>query len=86
MHVVTVDSGTSVVLFYKKEEEIKNMGKYNERHKEYTSKYIADNYDTLKVRCKKGYKEEIKAAADQAGESVNTFIVEAVRRRIEEEK
>ena len=86
MHVVTVDSGTSVVLFYKKEEEIKNMGKYNERHKEYTSKYIADNYDTLKVRCKKGYKEEIKAAADQAGESVNTYIVEAVRRRIEEEK
>ena len=85
MHVVTVDSGTSVVLFYKKE-EIKNMGKYNERHKEYTSKYIADNYDTLKVRCKKGYKEEIKAAADQAGESVNAYIMEAVKKRMEEEQ
>lgn len=82
MHVVTVDSGISVVLFYKKE-EIKIMGKYNERHKEYTSKYIADNYDTMKVRCKKGYKEEIKAAADQAGESVNAYVMEAVRRRME---
>lgn len=34
----------------------------------------------------KGEKERIKQAAKQAGQSVNAYVVEAVRRRIEQEQ
>lgn len=42
------------------------------------SKYMKENYDEIKVRVDKGRKAQIKAHADQRGESVNGFINRAV--------
>lgn len=64
------------------------MGKYNEKSKKYTTDYVKEHYERILLRLKTDElsRDEIRSAADAAGESVNTFIVEAVRRRIEEEK
>ena len=64
------------------------MGKYSEKSKKYTTDYVKDHYERILLRLKTDElsRDEIRSAADAAGESVNTFIVEAVRRRIEEEK
>jgi len=64
------------------------MGKYSEKSKKYTTDYVKEHYERILLRLKTDElsRDEIRSAADAAGESVNTFIVEAVRRRIEEEK
>ena len=64
------------------------MGKYSEKSKKYTTDYVKEHYERILLRMKTDElsRYEIRSAADAAGESVNTFIVEAVRRRIEEEK
>lgn len=64
------------------------MGKYSEKSKKYTTDYVKEHYERILLRLKTDElsRDEIRSAADAAGESVNTFIVEAVRIRIEEEK
>ena len=64
------------------------MGKYSEKSKKYTTDYVKEHYERILLRLKTDElsRDEIRSAADEAGESVNTFIVEAVRRRMEEEK
>ena len=64
------------------------MGKYSEKSKKYTTDYVKEHYERILLRLKTDElsRDEIRSAADSAGESVNTFIVEAVRIRIEEEK
>ena len=47
------------------------------------AKYMKNNYDEIKVRVEKGKREIIKAAAEQAGESLNGYIKKAVDRRME---
>ena len=47
------------------------------------AKYMAANYDEIKVRAPKGKKEEIKAHAESLGESVNAFINRAIDEAIE---
>ena len=47
-------------------------------------KYEKENYDKVLVRMPKGKREEIKAAADLAGVSLNAFIMEAIEKRIGE--
>ena len=61
------------------------MGKYNEKSKKYTTDYVKEHYERILLRLKTDElsRDEIRSAADAAGESVNTFIVEAVRRRME---
>lgn len=46
--------------------------RWNEKH-----------YDRIMVVVPKGEREEIRAAAESAGQSMNAFIVQAVRERIE---
>lgn len=46
-------------------------------------RYEAANYDKVLVRLRKGDREEIKAAADAAGESLNAYIVGAIRDRMD---
>ena len=48
-------------------------------------KYVKNNYDRLES-VPKGEKEEIQQAAKQAGQSVNAYVYEAVKRRIEQEQ
>lgn len=43
------------------------------------NKYVKANYDRINVTFQKGEKEDIKAIAAMHGESVNAFIVRAVR-------
>ena len=47
------------------------------------AKYMKNNYDEIKVRVEKGKREIIKAAAEQAGESLNGYIKKAVDQRME---
>lgn len=49
------------------------------------AKYMAENYDEIKVRVFKGRKDEIKAHAEKNGESVNAFINRAIDETIERE-
>ncbi|MBQ9347105.1 MAG: antitoxin [Oscillibacter sp.] len=50
------------------------------------NRWNAANYDRIGVMARKGEKEEIRAAAEKCGESVNAYILEAVRRRMAEEQ
>ena len=61
------------------------MGKYSEKSKKYTTDYVKEHYERILLRLKTDElsRDEIRSAADAEGESVNTFIVEAVRRRME---
>lgn len=40
------------------------MSKYNKKSKEYTLKYVKENYDEIKLRLPKGSKEDIKKHID----------------------
>ena len=58
------------------------MGKTSDAVK---NKYAAKVYDRLQIIVKKGKKAEIQAAAEKQGESLNAYVTEAVRRRMESE-
>lgn len=49
------------------------------------NKYVKNNYDRINVTFPKGEKETIKAHAEARGESVNAFIIRAVREALERE-
>ena len=42
------------------------------------AKYMAENYDEIKVRVPKGKKDKIKAHVEKNGESLNGFVNRAV--------
>lgn len=44
-----------------------------------TQKYIKNNYDRLELRIQKGERDLIKAHAEKMGESLNQFLVRAVK-------
>lgn len=46
------------------------------------AKYMKENYDEFKVRLPKGYKEYITQLAAAQGQSVNSFIKDAIESRI----
>ena len=47
------------------------------------NKYISKAYDRINLLVPKGDKDEIKAAADAAGQSANAYILDAVRERMQ---
>ena len=49
---------------------------------EVKNRYAAKAYDRIILQVKKGHKDEIKAAADTAGESLNGYITRAVEQRM----
>ena len=49
-------------------------------------KYVKNNYDRLELSVPKGEKEVIQQAAKQAGQSVDAYVYEAVKRRMEQEQ
>lgn len=49
-------------------------------------KYVKNNYDRLELSVPKGEKEEIQQAAKRAGQSVNAYVYETVKRRMEQEQ
>lgn len=46
-------------------------------------KYNEKTYDRIELKVLKGEKDKIKAAAEQAGESVNAFINTAIHERMQ---
>lgn len=56
------------------------MGKPSTRAQ---NKYISKAYDRINLTVQKGRKEEIKAHAEQRGESVNGFINRAIDQTME---
>jgi uncharacterized protein (DUF1778 family) len=59
-------------------------------HKEANARWNKENmnklYDRIQVLAPKGEKDTIQAAAQQAGQSISAYILEAVRRRMEQEQ
>lgn len=60
--------------------------KYTEARKEGNRKWDAANLDRVSIAMARGKKDEIKAAAAAAGESMNQYIVTAIDQRIERDK
>ena len=58
---------------------------YSQAQNKATQKYIKNNYDSVLIRMPKGKKEQIKAFAENKGESLNGFINRAVDETIERE-
>ena len=56
------------------------------RKAEWQNKYIAKAYDRINLTVPKGKKETISKAAQQAGQSVNAYINQAIDERIERDK
>lgn len=60
--------------------------KYTEAQKKSAKKWDAANLDRVSIAMAKGKKDEIKAAASAAGESMNQYIITAIDQRIERDK
>lgn len=56
---------------------------YSEKKKEYNIKYTKDNLKRIPLDVQKTKYEEIKAAADLVGESVNGYIKKAIDSRLD---
>lgn len=48
-------------------------------------KYVKNNYDRIELTVPKGQKDIIKAAAESVGESLNTYVRNAIDRRMEQD-
>lgn len=60
--------------------------KYTQARKEGNRKWDAANLDRVSIAVQKGKKDEIKAAASTAGESMNQYIIKAIEQRMGIEK
>ena len=63
------------------------MGKYSEKSKKYTTDYVKEHYERILLRLKTDElsRDEIRSAADAAGESVNSYTIGALKMRMEKE-
>lgn len=52
----------------------------------YVNEFAREKYDRIAVNVPKGERDRIKAAADAAGESLTSYIVNAVRARMAAEE
>ena len=57
--------------------------KYTEAQKQSAKKWDAANLDRISIALPKGRKDDIRAAAVAAGESMNQYIINAVDQRME---
>ena len=62
------------------------MTGYSEARNKATQKYVKNNCDRLYITIAKGKKEELKAAAEAAGESLTAYLMHAAEMRIAQEK
>lgn len=57
----------------------------SEAQRRAVAKYNKANYDEIKIRVRKGYKDDWKAAAEKSGKSLAQLIVDAVTEYIKNE-
>ena len=62
------------------------MAKISAAQQRAVHKYVKNNYDRLELSVPKGEKELIQQAAKLAGQSVNAYVYEAVKHRMEQEQ
>ena len=60
-----------------------NVGDFNKI--EYNKEYNKQQYDTVNLRIPKGLRQTWKDAAENAGQSLNAYVMEAVETRMESE-
>lgn len=58
---------------------------FTDAKKKANSKYLKNTVETIAFRVPKGEKEKLKGVAERAGLSLNAFISEAVKEKIEKE-
>lgn len=52
-------------------------------HTRAVARYNAKTYDQVKINVHKGWREKVKQAADDVGESMTNYIVKATEKRME---
>ena len=57
---------------------------YSEAKKKATIKYQKKTYDRIELKVMKGEKEKIKSRAAELGISVNTYMIELIKKDLEE--
>lgn len=62
------------------------MAKISAAQQRAVHKYVKNNYDRLELSVPKGEKELIQQAAKRAKQSVNAYIYEAVKHRMDHEQ
>ena len=73
-----------IYALYKKRGVAMYKGQTDARRKA-SSKYLKDTVETIAFRVPRGEKEKLKDVAERAGLSLNAFISEAVKEKIEKE-
>lgn len=62
------------------------MAKISAAQQRAVHKYVKNNYDRLELSVPKGEKELIQQAAKRAKQSVNAYVYEAVKHRMNQEQ
>lgn len=61
------------------------MRKYTDAKKEGNRRWDANNLDRISIAIPKGQKDLIKEAANQAGQSLNAYVAQAIEERMARE-
>lgn len=55
-----------------------NKRGYTQAQNKATQRYIAKNYDDIKIRVPKGKRDEYKQLAESSGKSLNQYIIDLI--------
>lgn len=58
-------------------------GKYSEQQKIATDKYVAENFDRIQIKVRKGKKDKISLLAERNGMSMSAFIISLIEAEAE---
>lgn len=60
--------------------------RYTEAQAKAAKKYLKESVEDIRIRVPKGQKDVIKAAAEAVGESLNTYVRNAIDQRMKQDK
>ena len=67
------------------EEKKSTYSGQTEARRKANAKYLKESVEDIRIRVQKGQKDIIKAAAENAGESLNTYVRKSIDQRMERE-
>lgn len=67
------------------EEKKSTYSGQTEARRKANAKYLKESVEDIRIRVPKGQKDIIKAAAESVGESLNTYVRNAIDRRMEQD-
>ena len=67
------------------EEKKSTCSGQTEARRKANAKYLKESVEDIRIRVPKGQKDIIKAAAENAGESLNTYVRKSIDQRMERE-